>query len=418
MANNIDGWANILTNLGGRGDPNGAMRILNRGALDSRTLASLYRLDGIARRVVDVLPDDALREWIEGGDDLIAAMARLNAKKEVVRALKWARLFGGAAILILADDGGEASDPLAEARLRSVVGLRVYERDRVMWDISSISHDPGDPGFGFPETYRVTPIQGAPMTVHRSRLIIIDGEEISEQDRVANNGWGDSALQAPYESIRDFATATKSTAGIVRDFVQTTLSISGLSEMIRSGQDDLVRERVALIDLTRSVANTIFLDADGESYSKQASSVAGLADLWDRFAMHVSGTTGIPITRLVGRSPGGLNATGEGDKQNWFDVVRSYQSDTARPVIQRIVDLLAVQRDGRIAEAAWSFPDLDVPSEREWAEIKKINAETDAIYIDRGAVEAEAVFLARFGESQYKTELVDFVAPDDGGSNA
>lgn len=404
---NLDGWANILTNSGGAGDPNSAMRIVNRGALDSGTLSALYRLDGIARRVVDVPVDDALREWIEADDALIDALEAIGAKKQIERAAKWARLFGGAGLLILADDGGDLNTPLNERRVSRVVGLRAYDRDRITWDFASIQQDPRSPRFGEPVIYRVSPIQGVPFDVHHSRLMIFDGEEVSEQDRIANNGWGDSALQAPYESIRNFATASNASTGIVRDFVQTVLSISGLSDMIRSGQDQLVRDRVTLIDLTRSVANTVFLDADGESYSKQASSVAGLSDLWDRFALHVAGTTGIPVTKLLGRSPAGLNATGEGDMRNWHDVVRAYQSDTIRPVLQRVIDLLAAQRDGRIADAAWSFPDLNVPSEKEWAEIKKINAEADAIYIDRGGADAETLFIARFGESEYKTELVD-----------
>lgn len=406
----VDGWQNIALNLGNKGgDAVASTKYAHVPNLGRVTLESMYRGDGLAKRVVDVPVDDAAREWIEADQKLLDELARLRAKAEMVDALKWSRLFGGAVVVALIDDSLEFDQPINPNGIRRVLQLRVYDRHRVTWTTTDIDRNPESANFGRPTHYTVQPIHGAPYRVHVSRLHKLDGLPLPDEARQRNNGWGDSALQSVYQALMNYGLTMNSSASIVRDFVQTVLSIKGLTDMIRQGQDDLVTKRAQLIDLTRSVSNTIFMDADGEQYDKRASSVAGLADLWDRFALHVSAATGIPATKLMGKSAAGLNATGEGDERSWHDVVRAYQTDEVQPLIQWLVDLLDAQRDWRVADRPetmeWTFPAIGQPSEAEWAEIKLKNAQTDQIYIDRGGVDAEYLYELRWGHGEYRPDV-------------
>lgn len=405
---NADGWVNISLNLGNKGgDPVAGSRYGRVSVLDRVTLEDLYRSDGMGRRVVDVPVDEALRGWIEGEQELLNELKRLSAKNHVVEALKWARLFGGAVIVALIDDSLDFADPVNENGVRRVLQLRVYDRHRVSWTNADIDQDPMSPYFGLPTHYTISPPQGTSYRVHVSRMYRIDGLDLPDNARQRNNGWGDSALQSVYQALMNYGLTMNATVSIVRDFVQTVLGINGLSEMIAAGQDDLVAKRAQAIDMTRSVANTIFLDAEGETYQKQASSVTGLPDLWDRFALHVSACTGIPATKLMGRAPQGMDATGEGDERNWYDVVEAYRTDEVEPLMEWLSGLLDSQLEWteRPETMDWTWPALGQPSEREWAEIRKLNAETDQIYVNAGAADAQYIYHLRFSQEDYRSEI-------------
>jgi uncharacterized protein len=404
---NGDGWSNVLTNIGSAKDPTRAARVGFAQVLDRNTLASLYRTDGLAKRIVDLPIEEAIREWIEADDLLLAELKRIGAKQEVSDALKWARLFGGAVVVALIDDGQDFDQPVNMRGIRAVRQLRVYDRWRVTWTGGDIDPDPMSPTFGKPRFYTVQPISGTPYRVHASRLWRLDGLPLPDEDRQINNGWGDSAILPVYEALANYAQTMGASANIVRDFVQVVLGIKGLTDMLRQGEEKLVAARATIIDMTRSVANAVFLDADGETYDKKASSVAGLADLWDRFALHVSSVTGIPATKLLGRSPSGLNATGESDMRQWYDVVQSYRQDEVAPLLDWLVGLIAAQGEwtSRPDEMDWAWPALQQPTEAEWADVKLKVAQADALYMDRGAADPAYLYHLRYGGAEFRPDV-------------
>lgn len=400
-----DGMMNVLMNIGGRGDPNTHSKYTLANTIDRVTLSSIFRSDGIGRRVVEILPDEALREWVECDESLAKELGRLKAKQLVKDGGTWARLYGGALVLAIVDDGQEFDMPLRVNGIRKLVALRVYDRHNVSYNVYDT--DTKSANFGKPLIYTISPPSGTPFSVHYSRVHIMDGASLPQEERQRNQGWGDSSLQTVYQALMNYGLTMTATAGIIRDFVQVVLSVKGLTEMLRAGQDDIVAKRINLIDMTRSVNNAIYLDADGEQYSKQASSVAGLADLWEKFAQHISASTGIPMSKLMGEGAGGLAATGEGDRKAWYDVVRAYQSDEVQPVIQWIIDLLGAQTEwtAKPEDLDWSFPALEQVNEGEWAKVKLDTANADKIYIDSGAVDPEYLYSLRYGSGEFKTEI-------------
>jgi hypothetical protein len=104
----------------------------------------------------------------------------------------------------------------------------------------------------------------------------------------------------------------------------------------------------------------------------------------------------MPITKLFGRSPAGLNATGESDLENWYGEVLAYQQHVIKPRIERIVRLICYAL-GMPDPESWSvtFPSLWIEGPKAIAERRKIIADTDKVYIDAGVYEAEEVALAR-----------------------
>lgn len=409
-SHNRDGWGNVVTGLGAiNSRVNSTKYNPNEDRLHQNTLTSMYANDGLARRVVNVLVDDAMRTFIHCEKELLDELGRLNVKRRTSDGLTWARLYGGSVAVIFADDGQEMDKPLNLERLKKVVSIRVYDRYQISWLSSDSVINFYDEAFGEPDTYTITPTSGTPFKVHRSRLHLFRGARVSNLEYVRNNRWDASVLQSVYESLRNYGQSMNATAEIVQDFIQRVLGINGLTDMLRQGNESEIVSRACTMDLTASIAQTVFLDSEHETYTKHASSVSGLAELCDRFSEAIAGATGIPITKLLGRSPSGLNSTSKGDENNWNNIVDEYRSDSIAPFIDWLIKILEAQtiwEDKRPTNYEWSFPSLKTANESEDVKNRLLTAQLDQIYIDRGSVDPEFLFKKRYAGGSYEIDIV------------
>lgn len=411
----LDGFANFFTRFGTAKD-----RVASSGInLDKQPfrtepeLTAIYRSDGIGRRIVDLPVNDGTRKWIEFPEDtdgkLVKELAKIKTKQAIRNAWRWARLYGGGVIVMGIDDGaGDFAEPLNEDNIRSIAFLRVFDRYRVQFSYTDLETDSSDPNYGNPRQYTIQPINMPQFICHHSRLIRFDGAELPDRERLQNQGWGASEFEAIFESLKSFNISHAGAANIITDFIQTVLSIQNLQAMLAAGQEELVKKRLDIIDRGRSVLNTILLDQN-EQYSKQASSVAGLPDLLDRFQFLLCAVTGIPMSILFGRSPSGLNANGDSEKGMWYDLVGSEQQDIALDPIDRIKSLTLKSKESSIKsdtpeEYTTKFCDLNEMTEKERADARYVVAQADHIYMADGAVDPLDIAESRFGGNSYSAE--------------
>lgn len=254
----------------------------------------------------------------------------------------------------------------------------------------------------------------------------MNGLDVPDVNKALMLGWGDSVYQPVFEKLRALNSVYDSVEFVLNDFVQTVISIQGLMGMIAAGEEDAVLRRVHIMDMTRHVSNTVLLDAEGETYQKHSSNVSGLPDVIDRFVQTVSAVTGIPVTLLMGQSPAGLKATGDSDIRNWYDRISSEQSTLLTDPINYLVEILLASRDRNIKGLDTKNPPMIkyVPlwqmTEKETSEIHKIQADADAVYLDRGVLTQTEVAESRFGGDHYSLETVlddetrrEPIPPDD-----
>ena len=94
--------------------------------------------------------------------------------------------------------------------------------------------------------------------------------------------------------------------------------------------------------------------------------------------MDVAGAARTPVTKLFGRSPAGLNATGESDMQNYYDYIDGLRENDLRPIIERLLPIMALSAWGMIPDDLdISFPPMQTADAKEQAEITERN--TNAI---------------------------------------
>ena len=154
----LDGWINILTNLGIRGKDKRIVAQIEEQYLDQQTLEGLYQSDEMAARIVDRIPEEMVREGfkisVDEDDDessiadtLMSRIEAMGIEDKTEEALKWSRLYGGAALVI----GEKDADPEAEIDLTKFKGLEyiaVLDRFQLQADSQGLVKDVSHPGFG------------------------------------------------------------------------------------------------------------------------------------------------------------------------------------------------------------------------------------------------------------------------------
>lgn len=405
---NHDGAMNVINGLGIVGRDSSASTFFQQDALlQQRDAEAYYNSSGVARRVVELIVNDALGKGIECDDALYKELERLDAFNKMSELATTARLYGGAIMVLLAKDGSDTLEkPMNEASLEQLDKLVIFDR----WQCSDMStdynDDPTSPTYGEKEIYNITPYNGKPLKVHHTRVIPMQGDYLPHYTRRLNQGWGASALQAVQAGFKSYSTMQGFLPMMASEFSLTMLKIQGLASAYIAGNEDKISKRVNDLNASKSIANIMLMDAESEDFSRQFASVGGYADIITKGMELLSAEAGIPMTLLFGRSPEGMNATGESDLDNWYKNVQRYQMNTLQSPMNRLVELLQKQTAWKDKPESldWNWPSLQPLDDLELADVRLKNAQADNIYIQVGAVDPEYIFHMRH-DGSYNVQL-------------
>lgn len=403
-----DAWINDVTGFGTTRDKTTYGYVLPNRILTDEELSALYHHDDMAARMVDVVPQEMLREGFQidttdaGLDAAIASkLNALDVRSALADGVRWDRCYGGSAILLGCDDGRDASLPLFPERARDIDYLYVMDR-RLLWP-ATYYNDPG-PKLGKPKTYIVTTIGGTTYNtaeVHESRLILFEGAHTGVRERIELSGWGLSVMQRAYDVLRQFNTGWKAVETLMTDGNQAIFKMGGLQAIIESGGQEMLRERMAIMELYRSVMRAIVIDADNkESFDRHSVSFSEIPATLDKFMLRLAAAVQMPVTILMGQSPAGMNATGESDFRWFYDRIRASQNTDLTPRIRRIVDVWLATKAGTAKKPATieiKYPALWTETPLARAQREQAIATRDAAYIDKQVLTPDEVKLNRFG---------------------
>lgn len=421
-----DGWMNILSGLGVPGRDKTASTVFRAcPQFGWCELDQLYRADGLTKRIIDIVSAEMIRQgWEVDGDPeglLVSKFEEMNLYAKLTNLIQWARLYGGGLIVIGIADGRELDQPVNINNIEAVTWLHVFDRWQTQILFEYMTLDLNDQNYGYPTLYQITDYRtGAVFNVHHSRVLRMDWSILPPRDRNFNQGWGDSVILSIYDELKNYGSAFANTSAIMQDFVNGILKIPGLSQSLASNcNDSAILKRLDFANLSKSVAQMMVLDGE-EVYEKLSTNVGGLSDLLDRFMLSLSSVTGIPVTLLFGRSPGGLNATGDSDVRNFYDMIKQYQELKLKPILEKLTLYIFKSKTGPtkgLEPENWSiqFAPLWQNTEEQEANVRRTVAETDAIYIDRGVLDPNEVAISRFGGDRWSMNtLIDINARENG----
>ncbi len=438
-------WVNAITKLGeGSHDKSIHTAFAGRPELPDAEKIALYKFSGLGQRIIDLAPNDASRKGYELttedptlGEDIRAYLQNIPVfintiirDRGALRALTWgeklARITRGAALLLIINDGGTLDQPLNTNRIQSIESMRVLTHSQLK--VSTTFGD-DDVRAGTVEMWEVSlsgTRGGASTMVHSDRIIALPGvrtpPSTSYSTTVSSDDgdWGISLFDVVYTALQGTGVSEQIADNLIQESTMGVWKIRGLQQAIADGNGQQLKDRVSMAKLAMSTLRVLVLDADGEDYSPISSDWKGIAEMLKNNPVRVSAVTGYPISLLYGTYPGGLNTGSlEGDRSNYYETVvnAGIQEDKWRAPVERLVDLTLLAADGPGSpgdeyDLVW-LPIAEL-TELEEATLRKTQAETDGVYIDKGVVTADEVRQLRFGGRDYSTETrVEGPAPTE-----
>ena len=415
---------NVLTGLGvAAKDKTVATKVAFNTLLSEAELEHLYT-SGIPRRYVDAIGDEILRHRPTislGGDaeadnsDMLTAFEQFLQSTQfyfvLSEVIKLQRLYGGAGLVLLINDGGEPEDPVELNRIRSISGYIPLSRHELIPEDVSITDYSRPSHYRITTSQRITPDQTSGyvnVRVHHTRVARFDGLYLPWNLRSRNTGWGQSVLQLIWEAFKRYETAMSGLESMTSDSDVFVHKIPGLFNRIAAGNEANLRKRLEANNLSRSVYGGMVVDTEEEiAFINRA--LSNIATATDPFIKDLQAATGWPASILMGDSPGGLGKEGRFEERVWASLVEQWQETYCRTPITEVFTYVLASREGptrgRIPES-WSvdFPSVFTQTEKEEAELQQLKAASDIQYIQFGVLNALEVRESRFGGTKYSID--------------
>ena len=422
-----DGYANLLNKYGTPQDNSTAYQFKPGGIVLDAVLTEHYEANGLFARIIEAPAEEAIKHGFELTIEDPTAVEMLNDSLEALEweekaatAIKWARLYGGAIIVMLIDDGRGLEEPLDRDNIRGIDGIEVYERAVVQpnWDAVL---------YGKPQYYMVSSISGY-FQVHASRCLVFRSGVLPERTRHAiYRFWGLPEYVRINKELQECVTSHGLGVKLLDRAVQAIYSMKGLANLVSTEEGaEKVLRRLQLIDRARGVLNSIAIDADGENYDFKSATFSGVKDIIDTSCNMLSAVTSIPQTVLFGRSPAGQNSTGLSDLELYYNLVERIQKMMLKNNLKTMSEIIfiAAHAKGDIDEVPvvkikfkplWNLTETEQADvEQKRAATSQTKAATALVYVDMGAVDPIEIRRGLAANKEFNIEkLLDDVSEDD-----
>lgn len=389
-ANPRDGLANALTGAGTTIDR--AVHLHYRLTLtDPVQLESSYRSSWLARKIVNIPAEDITaqwRQWQASADDITALEAaekRFQVQHKVRRALILGRLFGGGAIIMGLRDGTPDQPLPAVIKPGDLAYLHVVNRHQL--GQTELETSVLSARFGEPKAYT---LNGA--TIHPDRVIPFQGVALPEGSLIGGTSsfWGDSVLQAAMDAVKNADLTQAGFADLVNEAKIDVIEMPDLLQYVASAEgEQRLKQRLTIAAAAKSVHRALIIGA-GEKWSQKQVSWSGMPDMIRAYLELVAGAADIPLTRLLGTSPGGLQSTGKGEERNYLQSLESARAGELSRALDRLDAVLIPSTLATVPEGLhYTWPSLIQQDAKADAETEKLHSDALANAVNAGLVPAD-----------------------------
>lgn len=393
-----DGYDNFLSRIGLNNDNplSGGTYEFNLVTRNRVLLEAAYRGSWIVGAVIDSFADDMTRAGVDVTSsaaekdmpELKAAQSRLQIWQSLNKDIKWGRMYGGA-LGVLQISGQDLATPLNPDTVGKgqFKGIVVYDRWQLNPELTPVIQD--GPDMGLPVYYQIVnnlnstdPTADTPtgqQRVHHSRCVRYTGVDLPYFQAITEQLWGESVLERLWDRLIAFDNVTMSSAQLVDRANLRTVGIEGLREIIAAGGEAQqgLEAHFEMMRLMQVNEGLTLLDKN-DSFASAPYTFSGLSDMMLQFGQQLSGACGIPLVRLFGQSPVGLNATGEGEMRQYYDNINAQQEAKLRNPFEVVLKVLWRSTFGvpTPGDLEFKFTPLWQMSAKDKADIAKSTTET------------------------------------------
>ena len=357
---------------------------MTRLTQDWQLLTSLYRCSWIVQRVCNVIPEDALSDlFIEAPGleteeihKIEEEIRSTHLRESILEGLRWGRLYGGAAgIIMISNQEEDLSLPLDINNIMpgSFRGIYIVDRWAGIYPGLDLVDNERDPDFGLPEYYEVRDETGSGnYRVHHSRVLRFTGTKMPYWEQVAEQYWGTSAIEAMYDELIKRDNVAHNIANLTFKANLNVLKVENLDQMFATSSTVHQRRMYQMLSAINTIENSlgIRLINSTDDLQQLQYSFSGLPEVMDSAMMDMAGATCIPVTRLFGRSPAGMNSTGESDDRMYRQTLEQERAIHITPVLERLIPIVCHSAIGKFpAGSSFKYPSLIETSPQDKAQI-------------------------------------------------
>ena len=381
--------------------------------LSQREIEDFYRNHKYIQKIVDILPEDALAQlprWnISEGDSnaLLSAyldieaigqpLEELTISEAIATAAIYGRLYGDGFLFIGLNDGKDNSEPVDLTAIKSIDWVATKHRYQVGLDYTRDSYhvyiDPSQQSLGN-------------LVFHKSRVIRIPGIKLHGQMIYDNGGYNDSVIQSVYREYLAYKKAVISSSEMISSHSVFKYGLKNLKSLVLSGKESALKQRFSSLIEGLSTVGGLLFDKDTEDAEFITRSYGGVDRILKQLQDWFVGAADMPRGKIFGTAASNsLSDASEGERWAWNEYVARYQQARIYPAHHKLA--LYILASQGISDISYnhSYPAHYQMSEKQIAEIKKLNADTDKIYFDMG-LDSEIIIHDRFGGAEYGSNIV------------
>jgi phage-related protein (TIGR01555 family) len=262
----------------------------------------------------------------------------------------------------------------------SLIGFRIVEP---VWTYPSMYNSTNPLGADF---YRPSSWFVMGKNVHASRLLMLTSRPVPDMLKASYNFGGLSLSQLAEPYVNNWLRTRDSVGDLVHSF-----SISGIctnmAAELSGASSTTLSDRAKLFNDLRDNRGVFLLDKDSEEFFQFNTPLSGLDALQAQAQEQMASVSNIPLVKLLGISPAGLNASSEGEIRVFYDYIHAEQEKSFQEPLKTILDILQLDMYGEIdPEITSEFEELYQLDELQRATVRKTEADTDAVLITAAVI--------------------------------
>lgn len=355
------------------------------------------------RVISEIHAQEMTRKWIEltydgdaKGEDKLKAIEQWMDEHRVQAAFRKVKeqdgFFGRSQIYI--DTG--ATDKVEELKTRLVYDKAKMKKGMVkairviepLWTYPNAYNaaDPLKPDYYRPQSWFV---QGK--LVHSSRLMTFVSREMPDllKASYAFGGLAMSQMEKPY--IDNWLRTRQSVSDLIQAFSTMVLK-TNMGAVLQGGSGQSLFDRIDMFNATRNNRGAMAIDKDSEELENIAVPLGTLDKLQAQSQEHMAGIGRLPLIKLFGITPTGLNATSDGEIRTLYDSIHAEQEHLYRVPIQTVLKIAQLDLFGEIDEAVgFKFRELWELDEAAKAAISKTKIDGYVELVTQGIVSPEEI---------------------------
>lgn len=245
------------------------------------------------------------------------------------------------------------------------------------------TNDPFDDYFYKPSMWWVMGKQ-----IHSSRLITTITEPVPDLLKPAFNFGGVSLAYACKPYVDNWLRTRQSVSDLIHSFTIMVLK-TDLWQNLATGCDEITK-RAEVFAAYRDNRDLFIADHDKEELSNVSAPLSTLDKLQAQSQEHMASASGIPLVKLLGVTPSGLNASSDGEIRSFYDRIAAMQEKNLRPIIETILKLVQLDIFGEIdPNITFDFNPLWQLDEVQQADVNLKTVQTVDIMTQSGAVNSQ-----------------------------